>query len=238
MNVAAMTAAEMFHIVNIRYCLTLASASAIQTVRAAGHTSAPDRHSDRGIRNVDRNRVNPTRAYRLRDARRRMTTAMKASCACGGVELETSGTPLTSAVCYCDDCQEGARLIEALPGAGPVQDRDGGTAYVMYRKDRVRWTKGSALLKSYKIKEASATKRIVAACCNSAMLLKFDDGKHWVDVYRARLSGDVPPVEMRVFTKFKPDKGGLAGDVPSYATFSLKLVIKLLAARIAMMLGR
>lgn len=167
-----------------------------------------------------------------------MTTAMKASCACGSVELEASGTPIMSAVCYCDDCQEGARLIEALPGADPVQGRDGGTAYVLYRNDRVRWTKGSGHLKSYKIKETSATNRIVATCCNSAMLLNFDDSKHWVDVYRTRLSGDVPPVQMRVFTKFKPDKDDLAGDVPSYTTFSLKFVIKLMAARIAMMLGR
>jgi hypothetical protein len=167
-----------------------------------------------------------------------MIAEMKALCACGSVELETSGTPITSAVCYCDDCQEGARLIEALPGAGPVQDRDGGTAYVLYRKDRVRWTKGSALLKSYKIRETSATNRVVAACCNSAMLLNFDDSKHWVDVYRARLCGDVPPLQMRVFTKFRPDNGDLVGEVPSYATFSPKFVMKLLAARIAMILGR
>jgi len=62
---------------------------------------------------------------------------MTASCSCGSVELEAVGAPIASVVCYCDDCQEGSRQIEALPNARPVQDPDGGTAYVLYRKDRV-----------------------------------------------------------------------------------------------------
>ncbi len=38
---------------------------------------------------------------------------MAASCACGSVELEASGAPITSVVCYCDDCQEGS--VDILP---------------------------------------------------------------------------------------------------------------------------
>ncbi len=101
---------------------------------------------------------------------------MIASCACGAVELEAFGKPIVSSVCYCSDCQKGAAQIEALPHAGPVRDPDGGTAYILYRKDRIACTKGAERLKSYKLKETSATNRVVATCCNSAMFLNFDKG--------------------------------------------------------------
>jgi hypothetical protein len=163
---------------------------------------------------------------------------MTASCSCGSVELEALGAPITSVICYCDDCQEGSRQIEALPNAPPVLDPDGGTAYILYRKDRVRCSMGAPLLKRYKIRENSATSRVVATCCNSAMLLNFDDGKHWVDIYRSRLQGDVPPLQMRICTKFKAQNGEVPSDVPGYSTFPLKFLAKLLAARIAMLLHR
>jgi hypothetical protein len=70
------------------------------------------------------------------------------------------------------------------------------------------------------------------------MFLNFDDGKHWVDVYRSRVRGDIPPLQMRVCTKFKPENGDVPGDVPSYSGYSLKFLAKLLAARIAMLLHR
>jgi hypothetical protein len=163
---------------------------------------------------------------------------MIASCACGSVELEAMGAPITSVVCYCDDCQEGARQIEALPNARPVQDPDGGTAYVIYRKDRVQCAKGAPLLKHYKLREKSVTNRVVASCCNSAMFLNFDDAKHWVDVYRARFQGDIPPLQMRVCTKFKPKNGDVPNDVPAYPGYSPKFLAKLLVARIAMLFHR
>lgn len=161
---------------------------------------------------------------------------MTASCSCGSVELEVIGAPISSVVCYCDDCQEGSRQIEALPNARPVQDPDGGTAYILYRKDRIKCSRGALLLKSHKIREKSATNRVVATCCNSAMFLNFDDGKHWVSMYRARFQGDIPPLQMRICTKFKPENGDVPNDVRSYSTFPLKFLAKLLAARIAMLL--
>jgi hypothetical protein len=163
---------------------------------------------------------------------------MRAACACGNVELEASGAPIVSVVCYCDDCQEGSRQIETLPNAQPVLDPDGGTAYVVYRKDRVRCSKGDAYLKRLKIRPDSATNRAIATCCNSALLLDFDDAKHWVDVYRSRVQGELPPLQMRVCTKFKPAHGEVPNDVPSYPRFSLRFLGKLLGARIAMLLGR
>ena len=160
------------------------------------------------------------------------------SCACGNVELEAAGTPIVCVVCYCDDCQEGARRIEALPGAGTVRDPDGGSAYIVFRKDRVRCTKGAALLLDTKIKDTSPTKRVVARCCNSALYLGFDDSKHWLSLYRARFADPLPPVQMRVCIKFKPVGAVLANDVPSYPKWPGKFLFKLLGARIAMLLGR
>jgi hypothetical protein len=159
-------------------------------------------------------------------------------CLCGSVELEAFGAPIISVVCYCDDCQDGARQIQALPNGGPVLESDGGTAYVLYRKDRFVCTKGAELLKSYKLKENSVTNRMVATCCNSAMFLKFDGGPHWVSMYRARFQGDAPALQMRINTKFKPESGDVPCDVPSYATYPFKFLAKLVAAKIAMMLRR
>ena len=163
---------------------------------------------------------------------------LTARCACGSIEIEAAGAPIVSVVCYCDDCQEGSRQIEALPNAPSVRDPDGGTAYVLYRKDRIRYAKGEPLLKSHRIKKKTDTNRMVATCCNSAMVMRFDDSKHWVPVYRARLQGDVLPLEMRICTKFAPDSGKVPRDVPNYPGFSVRFIGKLLRARIAMMFGR
>lgn len=161
-----------------------------------------------------------------------------ARCACGSVEFEAVGTPITSLVCYCDDCQEGFRQLEALPNAGPVQDADSGTAYVLYRTDRVKHSRGAQLLRGHKINEKSATSRVVATCCNSAMVMKFDDSRHWVPMYRARFQGDIPPLQWRICTKFKPENVKVPNDVPSSAMYPLGFMAKLVTSNIAMLLHR
>jgi hypothetical protein len=161
-----------------------------------------------------------------------------ARCACGSVEFEARGDPIASLVCYCNDCQQGSCQIEELPDAPAVRDPDGGTAYVVYRKDRVGCSKGAALLAGSRIKEKSATRRVFARCCNSAMAMQFDDARHWVPIYRARLQGAAPPLQMRICTKFKPENAMISDDIPSYATFAPKLLGRLLAARIAMLFNR
>ena len=166
-----------------------------------------------------------------------MTDIRTVTCACGRVELEARGAPILCAACYCDDCQEAGRRIEALPGAAPAKGADGGTEYVVYRKDRVRYTRGAELLQRQKLREGSPTNRWVAGCCNSAMSLDFDDAKHWVDVYRVRLTGDKPPLEMRVSTRFKPAGAALPADVPQYPGYPFKFIAKLIGARFAMLFG-
>lgn len=163
---------------------------------------------------------------------------MTATCSCGAVEFKAFGRPIVSSICYCDDCQKGAGQIETLPNACAVSDPDGGTAYILYRKDRIACSKGAALLRNYKLKETSVTNRVVATCCNSAMFMNFDRGPHWVSAYRARFHGELPPVQLRICTKFKPDGVVLPDDVPSYRGYAPGFVVRLLASRAAMLLGR
>ncbi|MEJ0005815.1 MAG: hypothetical protein WDM77_05370 [Steroidobacteraceae bacterium] len=159
-----------------------------------------------------------------------------ARCSCGKVELAATGAPITSVICHCEDCAAGARQIEALPNAAAVLQPDGGVGYLAYRKDRVRIVRGAELLQSYKIRQKSATKRMVASCCNSAMILTFEDSKHWVNVYRARVVSDVPPLEMQICTKYR--QGGTHHTTePAFTGYPLRLVTKLLWARLAMLLG-
>jgi hypothetical protein len=160
-----------------------------------------------------------------------------AACSCGRVALEANGAPIVTAACYCKDCQAAGRVIEALPHAPRVLDPDSGTSFVVYRKDRLRWTKGEELLKSYKLKDASPTKRVVATCCNTAMVLGFDDAKHWTNVFRTRVVGEAPKLELRVCTQFKPGGAAFADAVPSYPGYPFRFIAKLLRARVAMLFG-
>jgi hypothetical protein len=159
---------------------------------------------------------------------------LTASCACGAVELEANGRPIVGVVCYCDHCQAAARAIEALPGAAIFRQSDGGTPYIVYRKDRVRWTRGERHLTKWKLREGSATNRWIATCCNSVMLVNFDDAKHWVDVYRARATGHTSEPDARVCTKFATSELAAAGP-PQHRGYPPKVLLKLLAARIAML---
>jgi hypothetical protein len=86
--------------------------------------------------------------------------------------------------------------------------------------------------------DKSATNRVVASCCDSAMFVNFDDARHWVCVYRARFQGEVPPVQMCICTKFKPHNVNLPPDIPSYSGYPARLIAKLVAARVAMLLRR
>jgi len=161
-----------------------------------------------------------------------------ASCVCGGVEIEATGAPIVSSVCYCTDCQRGSRQIENLPGAGSVRDADGGTAYILFRKDRIRCSRGADLLKGYKLTDTSRTNRVVARCCNSAMFMNFDKGPHWISAYRARFRGTLLPLQMRICTKSRPEQDVLQSDVPNHPGYPVGLIFKLLTSRLAMLIGR
>jgi hypothetical protein len=167
----------------------------------------------------------------MADSSKKTTTIQ---CLCGSVVLEATGAPIISVTCYCDDCQAGARLIEALPNSEIVEEADGGTSYALYRKDKIQYLLGMHLLKGLKLKEKSPTNRVIATCCNSLMLISFDDSKHWIDIFRARIQGNLPPIEMRICTKFRTKTQEFSNEIPSFPTFPLRFKAKLAAARFAM----
>src|ERR1700755_479672 len=97
---------------------------------------------------------------------------ISAPCRCGKVELKFVGPPIVRGICYCASCQE-ARRHQAVPGADAVLADDGGTDYVLYRKDRVRCVQGGDLLEERRLKPDSPARRMYARCCYTAMFLAF-----------------------------------------------------------------
>jgi hypothetical protein len=161
-----------------------------------------------------------------------------AACACGKVELEAKGAPIMTGICYCNDCQAGGRMIEALPNAPKVLNDDGGADYVLFRKNRTRVTKGEEFLKTLKLKDASPTNRVIATCCNSAMMLTFDSAQHWLDIFRNRITrGTVPPAQVLLCTKTAPAPERLSKEVPNYPGHALPFIIRLVRDRLAMAFG-
>jgi hypothetical protein len=156
-----------------------------------------------------------------------------ARCRCGAVELVASGRPIVASVCYCADCQAAARQIAAL-GSQHVAAPDGGTEYLLFRKDRFTCSKGTEHLRAIRLKDASATRRMVAACCDSAMYMAFDDSRHWVSAYRARFVGNVPPLEMRICTKSRTSDEALDSNIPNYAGYPPGLMVRLIGSMLAM----
>lgn len=161
---------------------------------------------------------------------------MIAQCTCGNVVIEADGEPIASSICYCDTCQEGSAHLEALQGAARVLDSDHGTGYSLYRIDRVRYAKGAHALRDLTLPGSEATLRSYAGCCNTAMLMRFSDGRHWVAIYRARIQGAPPPLQYRICTRFRPKGTPLPTDVPSDKMYPPGLILKLLGSRLAMLL--
>ena len=158
-------------------------------------------------------------------------------CRCGKVQLEAVGRPILTVSCYCASCQEAGRRFEQLASAPPVLNPDGGTDYVLYRKDRVRCVTGQEFLEEHRLKPESPTRRVLATCCNSGMFLDFTKG-HWLSMYRNRFPADAPPLKMRVMTRDRRDGVALADDLPNYGGYCGKFMLRLVAAWIAMGLRR
>ncbi|KQX34813.1 hypothetical protein ASD04_15595 [Devosia sp. Root436] len=161
-----------------------------------------------------------------------------ARCSCGQVEIEAWGKPIASVICHCDDCQAAGLALAALPDAPPLLDAAGGTANVLYRKDRVTPTRGGHLLEAHKLTPDSKTNRMVARCCNTPMAVTFDDARHWVPLYRDRLEGAVPPVQWRICTKFAAPGVALPGDVPGHAMYPFSMMAGLALSAVAMLVER
>ena len=104
----------------------------------------------------------------------------------------------------------------------------------MYRKDRVRFLKGTDRLKAFRLTPTSTTRRAVATCCNTPVFLEFHGG-HWLSLYGCLWpKGTLPPLELRTMTSDLPDASVLTNDVPNGKRQSLWFYAKLLGAWIAM----
>jgi hypothetical protein len=158
---------------------------------------------------------------------------LSAVCQCGKVKLEAVGRPILTASCYCASCQEAGRRFEQLASAPSVLNPGGGTDFVLYRKDRVQCVAGQEYLEEHRLRPDSPTRRVVAACCNSAIFLDFTKG-HWLTMYRDRFPTGAPPLEMRVMTGERRGGIELADDLPNYDGHSGKLMLRLVTAWIAM----
>jgi hypothetical protein len=157
---------------------------------------------------------------------------LTASCRCGLVSLETHGKPIMSVACHCKSCQEAGRQFEQNLAAS-VLDTDGGTGYVLFRKDRVTFATGTDQLQEFRLTPSSPTRRVVARCCGSPMFVEFSSG-HWLSLYTARFPEGSAPLEARTMTKDRREGVVLPNDVPNYSTHSGKFMWKLLTAWIAM----
>ena len=158
-----------------------------------------------------------------------------ASCACGKVEIEATGSPIVCSACHCSDCHEGSKKIESLPNAPSVLDEYGGTQYVLYRKDRIKHLKALEFHKSLKATEESSS-RVYASCCNSFLFLDLDNPMHWVPVYRGRFRNEAPQVQMRINAEFKKEGKTPPNDAPSFPGYPPRFIARLLRAKFAMML--
>jgi hypothetical protein len=158
---------------------------------------------------------------------------LASTCRCGQVKLEAVGRPILAVSCYCASCRQAGSRFEQLAAAPPVLNPDGGTDYVLFRKDRVQCVTGQERLAEHRLKPDSPTRRVIATCCNSAMFLDFTGG-HWLTMYRDRFPEGAPPVEMRVMTRKRRDGVVLADDVPNYQGLSGKAMLRLVRAWIAM----
>ena len=150
-----------------------------------------------------------------------MTQPTSLACACGKVRLEVGGAPIVSSECCCESCREAGSRLQRLPGAPRRLGPDGNTRFVLYRKDRVRFLAGAELLRAFRLKPGSSSRRVVASCCNTPMFLEFENG-HWLSVYGVLWpDGALPPLEMRTMARDLPAGVALPGDVPNARTQSL-----------------
>jgi hypothetical protein len=155
-------------------------------------------------------------------------------CACQRVAFELEERPILTVECMCNSCRAAGTLFESFSGAAKHLEDSGATHFVLFRKDRVRCTSGASHIKELRLSPSSKTRRLVAACCNTPLLLEFSGG-HWVSIY-ARLwpTADRPRVEMRTMVRDLPAGHALPSDVPNASTQSPRFMWKLLAAWVAM----
>jgi hypothetical protein len=108
-----------------------------------------------------------------------------ARCRCGAVEIGAWSNPLVVAACYCDDCQAASERLAAAGNSAPLAGVDGGTEFMVFRRDRIPCTRGVENLQLMRLTAATKTRRMVSGCCATPMYVGFDDKRPWVSAFRA-----------------------------------------------------
>lgn len=163
-----------------------------------------------------------------------MTPTTQIGCACGQVRIAVENPPIISTECHCNSCRAAGARLRTLPSAPPFLQSNGGTRFVLYRKDRVRFLKGAELLKDFHLTAEATTRRAVAGCCNTPVFLEFKSG-HWLSLYSCLWSKDtLPALELRTMISDLPGDAALSPEVPSGKRQTFRFYAKLLGAWIAM----
>jgi hypothetical protein len=158
-----------------------------------------------------------------------MTTTL--ACQCGRFHLELTGAPLITAECHCTSCRTAAERMET---SRPMTAANGGTPYVLYRKDRVTFPDGTALLRGYRLSEKAPTRRVVTTCCDTPVFVEFNGG-HWLSIYASLWPTTArPEMEIRTQTGDVPEGTRLDDTLPAGALTTAGFYGKLLTAWIAM----
>lgn len=155
-------------------------------------------------------------------------------CACGTVQLELEGAPIVVAQCHCNSCREAAQRLARLRGAPVVTGAPDGVDHVLYRKDRLRLTRGRETLRHFRLGPKRKTRRVIASCCNSPVLVEFDGG-HWASLYGTLWpAGTLPALDLHTMTGDRVDTTPLHDGVPAGRWATTKFFATLLAAWLAM----
>lgn len=163
-----------------------------------------------------------------------MTTTTALRCACGSFSLEVAGHPIITTECHCNSCREAGARLEALPSATPILAENGGTPFVLYRKDRLHIVDGESHLAALRLTADSPTRRVVATCCNTPVFLEFQGG-HWLSLYSGLWPSETAPApKIRTMTADVPPGQQLSDALPSGRMVTAGFYAKLLASWIAM----
>jgi hypothetical protein len=161
-----------------------------------------------------------------------------AQCRCGAVEIGGWSNPLVVAACYCDDCQVASERLAASANGGPTAGADGGTEFMVFRRDLIACVRGAENLQAMRLTAATKTRRMVAGCCTTPMYVSFDDKRPCVSSYRAGFGADAPPVEMRICTRFRRPEYKAEDGLPEHPGYPAAMILRILAAWPRMLFSR
>lgn len=159
-----------------------------------------------------------------------MNAGLQIACSCGATAFALTGEPIIATECHCTSCRNASERMKALPDAAEIRALNGGTPFVLWRKDRVTCVRGMQHLQSFRLTSDSPTERVVAACCNAPMYLSYKHG-HWLSLYAKRWPDGIGPAPTeRTMTGDRSDRTMLADDIPNPKRHSAKFFVVLLWA--------